>query len=446
MLLAAVSCAAAARAEMPATTPLPTKTLAQCIAIAIEHHPTLKAATASVDAANQQIWIAAAPYLPNVGASYLVRRQQTFGANANNPSTQAAPSIIDQDAAKPTPGSRTVTNTFNSTGLTFSQLLFDFGQTLAAVRSAQANERSVQDNRTNTLDTVILGVQQSYFNVLATRRLLVVADDTVRQNGKQLEQAEGRHDVGVAPKFDVTTAEVNLANAQLNQVSARNNVAVARETLRNALGINGPLDFDVADTLENPRAPMAEEEALSTAYANRPDLLSAHEQVVAQDEQITSLERQYLPTVNSFGQYLWQGTGALEDTWNVGASVNLSILSGGLTRAQVAQGKATLYVLKYNEESLRQNIALQVRQAVLNVQQAVESIAVAAKGQQEARENMQIADGRYTTGVGNIIEVTTAQVQQTTAEANYVQALYSYQTSVAQLENAIGKPVVLENP
>jgi outer membrane protein TolC len=253
--------------------------------------------------------------------------------------------------------------------------------------------------------------------------------------------------VGVAPKFDVTTAEVNLANAQLNQVSARNNVAVARETLRNAMGINGPLDFDVADTVENPHAPMPEDEALSTAYKNRPDLLSAHEQVTAQDEQITSLERQYLPTVNSFGQYIWQGTGfPLEDTWNVGASVNLSVLTGGLTRAQVAQAKANLYVLKYNEESLRQNIALQVRQAVLNVQQAVESIAVAAKGQQEARENMQIADGRYTTGVGNIIEVTTAQVQQTTAEANYVQALYSYQTSVAQLENAIGKPVVLENP
>jgi outer membrane protein TolC len=434
MLLAAVSCAAAARAEMPATAPLPTKTLAQCIAIALEHHPTLKAATASVDAANEQIWVAAAPYLPSVGASYLVRRQQTSIIAQTGTSVQGKGTAVEL-------------STFNSTGVSFSQILFDFGQTLASIRAAQANERSVEDNKTNTRDTVILGVQQSYFNVLATRRLLGVADDTVRQNSKQLEQAEGRHDVGVAPKFDVTTAEVNLANAQLNQVTARNNVAVARETLRNSLGINGPLDFDVVDTLENPRVPMGEDEALAIAYDHRPDLLSAHEQVVAQDEQVTSLERQYFPTVNSFGQYQWSGTSfPLQDTWNIGASVSLSILSGGLTRAQIGEGKANLYVLKYNEESLRQNIALQVRQAVLNVQQAVESIAVAAKGQQSARENMQIADGRYTTGVGNIIEVTTAQVQQTSAEANYVQALYSYQTSVAQLENAIGKPVVLENP
>ena len=124
--------------------------------------------------------------------------------------------------------------------------------------------------------------------------------------------------------------------------------------------------------------------------------------------------------------------------------MNLSILNGGLVRAQIAEGDANLRVLKYNEESLRQNIALQVRQAVLNVQQAGESIGVAEKGAQQARENLELAEGRYNTGVGNIIELTTAQVSLTSAEASYVQALYNYQTFVATLQNAIGQPVALE--
>ena len=64
----------------------------------------------------------------------------------------------------------------------------------------------------------------------------------------------------------------------------------------------------------------------------------------------------------------------------IGASVNLSILNGGLVRAQIAEAKANLDVLKFNEEALRQNIALQVRQAALNVQQAAESIGVAREG------------------------------------------------------------------
>jgi outer membrane protein len=431
IVLALAWYAAPAAAEAPAPTPLVQKTLAECIAIALEHHPTIKAATATVDAANEQIWVATAPYLPQVNAGYLARRQQT------SISAQTGTSGVSQIRI----------NNFYSTGVNFSQLLFDFGQNLALIRSAQASARSADDNRTNTRDTVILNVQQSYFNVLATRRLLGVADETVRQTSKQLEQAQGRHDVGVAPKFDVTTAEVNLATAQLNQVSARNNVAVARDTLVNALGINGTLDFDVVDTLGKDRVHMGEDEALAIAYDHRPDLQSTIEQENAQQEQVTSLQRQYFPTVTSNGQYNWVGTDyPLQDTWSIGASVNLSILSGGLTRAQVAQAKANLDVLKFNEEALRQNIALQVRQAVLNVQQAVESIVVAEKGQQEARENLDIAEGRYTIGIGNIIELTIAQASLTSAEANYVQALYSYQTSVAQLENAIGKPVVLENP
>lgn len=445
---AVVAChAATGRAEAPIA-PLGQKTLAECIAIALEHHPTLKAAAASVDAAHERIWEAAAPYLPQVNTSYEAQRlRSSLGA-------QTGLSQSGVVVATPTPGgppaphvsTLQTTNLYTGT-VAFSQLLFDFGQTLAAIRSAQANERSAEDNETNTRDSVILNVQQSYFNVLATRRLLGVADETVRQTTKQLEQAQGRHNVGVAPKFDVTTAEVTLANAQLNQVSARNNVAVARETLRNALGIDGPLDFEAVDTLARDRIQMGEDEALAIAYERRPDLLSLLEQEEAQKQQITGLQRQYLPNVTSNGAYIWKGNDyPLQDTWNVGASVNFAILSGGLTRAQLGEAEANFYVLKYNEDALRQNIALQVRQAVLNVQQAAESIVVATKAQQQAHENLDIAEGRYTTGVGNIIELTTAQVSLTSAEATYVQALYSYQTSVAQLENAIGKPVALENP
>jgi outer membrane protein len=432
MLIVAVCCVAPARGQAQAE-----KTLAECIAIALEHHPTLKAAGASIAAAHQRVWQAASPYLPQVDAVYLARRQQTsIGAASGAGNVSPTPGVVVDQVR---------INNFYSTGVNFSQLLFDFGQTLASIRSARASERSVEADRTTTRDSVILNVQQSYFNVLATRRLLGVADETVRQTLKQLEQAQGRHDVGVAPKFDVTTAEVNLANAKLNQVSARNNHAVARETLRNALGINGQLDFDLVDNLGADRLQLGEDEALAIAYRERPDLISLIEQENAQQELIASLQRQYYPTISSGGSYDWEGSEyPLQNTWMIGATVNLSILNGGLVRAQVAEAKANLQVLAYNEEALRQNIALQVRQAALDVQQAEESIGVAEKGAQQARESLALAEGRYTTGVGNIIELTNAQVALTSAGASYVQALYGYQTSIAALGNAIGRPVALE--
>jgi len=173
------------------------------------------------------------------------------------------------------------------------------------------------------------------------------------------------------------------------------------------------------------------------AYDKRPELQSIQAQEFSTTEQIKSLQKSYLPNITSSGNYQWSGSDyPLQSNWNVGAAVNISIFNGGLTTAQVAEQKANLSNLKFNEELLRQSIALEVRQATLNLQQAAESIRVAEKGQQQARENLALAEGRYSTGVGNIIELTDAQASRTTAEANYVQALYSYKTTVAALEKA----------
>jgi len=115
---------------------------------------------------------------------------------------------------------------------------------------------------------------------------------------------------------------------------------------------------------------------------------------------------------------------------------DLSVFNGGLTTAQVGEAKANLENLQANEEVTRQNITLDVRQATLNPRQAVESIRVADKGLQQARENLEIAEGRYGTGVGNIIELTDAQTSLTSAEASRVQAVVNYRTALASLERA----------
>jgi outer membrane protein len=417
-------CAMAAVAQETQPTAQVKKTLAECITIAVEQHPSLKAATASVQAGKQRVWEAASNYLPQITGVYATNRSRSSAAARTRSQTTGV-------------GTQSATFNFYNTGVSFSQMLFDFGQNLNAIRSAQASEQSLQADRATQREDVVLNVKQAYFNVLATRRLLTVADETVRQNEKHLEQAQGRFHVGLAAKFDVTQAQVQLANAQLNQVTARNNVAVARETLRNALGLTGPLDFDIVDNFEVHAVRITEGEALRLAYDKRPELQSLRAQELATIEQISSLQKNYLPNVTSNGNYQWSGSDyPLQSNWNIGAALNLSIFNGGLTTAQIGEQKANLSNLKYNEEVTRQNIALEVRQDVLNLGQAAESIRVSETALRQARENLDLAEGRYSTGVGNIIELTDAQASLTTAEANHVQALYNYKTTVAALEKA----------
>ena len=425
LIVALISGAAAAQS-------LPRKDLAQAIEIALQNHPDLKAAAASVDAGHARTWQAISSALPQVSANYSANRRNTsVSARTGGPLGPGGQA-----------GTQSETFNFYSTGVSLSQILFDFGQSLDAIRAARATERSLEANESTIRETVIFNVKQAYFGLLTAKRLLAVANENVVQGQKHLDLAGGRFEVGVATRFDVTQAQVQLANAELAQVTARNNVAVATATLRNALGLDGPLDFDIVDTLDVHDVHLEEDKALGLAYDQRPELSSQRLQQQSLTDQIAALEKNYLPNVNGNANYLFSGDDyPLQSSWSFGAAVNLSVFNGGLTTAQIGEVRANLANLKFQEQSLRQQIALQVRQAVLNLAQAHESIHVSGKGLQQARENLELAEGRYKTGVGILIELTDAQAALTTAEANNVQALSNYKTAVAELEQATAQPL-----
>src|SRR5947207_5541345 len=333
------------------------KTLEECIEIALRQQPTLRAAAATVAAGRERVWETAAAYLPQVSANYLASRRHASSS-----------SLIGSGGL-----GKAKTFPFYSTGATLSQVLFDFGQNLQLIHAAQASAEALAADADTQHDTVVFNVQQAYFALLAAYRLRDVAEETVAQNQKHLDLAEGRHDVGLAPRFDVTNAQVQLATAELNRVTARNNVSLGRETLRNALGLLGPMDFDIVDSLEQPRIEVGDAEALDLAYANRPELKSLVAQEHANVERIKAIQKDYLPKLISSNNVTWSGqTYPLQENWNVSAAVNLSIFNGGLTTAQVGEAKADLENLRATEDATRQNVTLEVQQALLHLRQATD--------------------------------------------------------------------------
>jgi outer membrane protein TolC len=246
--------------------------------------------------------------------------------------------------------------------------------------------------------------------------------------------------VGLAPRFDVTQAQVQVSNAVLNLVTARNNVALGYETLRTAVGETGPFNVTLVDVLERQVVSFDEATALARAYANRPEVVSLQAQQRAQAEQVSALQKQYLPSITGTAQYNWTGREyPLQQGWLWGVSLTVPLFDDIQTVAQVGEAQATLRNLQAQEENLRLQVALEVHQNLLNLHQAEESIRVSEQTLVQARENLDLAEGRYAAGVGNIIEVTDAQVSLTSARANNIQALYAYKTTLAQLEKAVGQ-------
>jgi outer membrane protein len=406
--------------------------LQEAIDVALAQHPTLRISRATIDAAQQRVRQQVAGYLPQGSYVYTYSRQE-------RPITTAVGGVQIEGNVPQRRATSQIFN-FNSTNFSMNQLLFDFGRTLNSIRSAIASvEASVADLET-TRQTVIFNTKQAYYSTLSAQRLLQVAEETVQQNRKHLEEAQARFEVGVAPRFDVTQAQVQVSDAELNLVTARHNVELGRENLRTAMGVTGPFTATLVDTLDRGAEIFDDEALLTQAYAARPELTSLRAQQKAATERVSALQKQYLPSVSGTAQYNWTGrTHPLAQGWSWGLTLTVPLFDDILTSAKVGEAQADLRNLQAQEDDLRQQITLELRQSLLQMREEAERIRVSEQTLVQAQENLALAEGRYAAGVGNIIELTDAQVSLTSARANNVQALYNYKTAVARLERAIGR-------
>ncbi|HXG20400.1 MAG TPA: TolC family protein [Methylomirabilota bacterium] len=421
------------RAQEESAPAAPSLTLQEAVDAAVRNHPTIRMGQATVEAAQQRVHQQIASYLPSGRYTYTYSRQE-------RPLTAAVGGVQVGGVQQQRATSQLFN--FHSTNFQLSQLLFDFGRTLDLIQSAIASVEASTADLETTKQTVIFNTKQAYYGVLSAQRLLGVAEETVRQNQRHLEEAQARFDVGVAPRFDVTNARVQLSNAELSLVQARNNVALGFETLRRATGQPEPLRVTLVDSLERRPLSLVDDAILQQAYRRRPELESLRAQQRALSEQIAALQKQFLPSVSGTAQYNWTGREyPLQQGWLWGVTLTMPLFDNILTYSQLGETQANLRNLQAQEENIRQQVTLEVRQGVLNLRQAEESIRVNEQTVVQAKENLDLAEGRYAAGVGNIIELTDAQVSLTSAQANLIGALYNYKTALAQLEKAVGFPL-----
>jgi len=130
--------------------------------------------------------------------------------------------------------------------------------------------------------------------------------------------------------------------------------------------------------------------------------------------------------------------GDVQNSWNAGIMLTLPLFQGGLTKGRVAEARANVLALEAQRDAIKQSILLDVNQAFADLESAAARVEVMEKTLQKARENLDIAQGRYKAGVGPYIEVTDAQLSSVNAETDRIKALYDYHVAIAQLLKAMG--------
>lgn len=392
-------------------------TLADCIELALANSPKAVNAQIAKQRALVELNLAKSNFLPTASAgasdSYNVHKTDRF------PTTQSHGSDVYAEA------------TLSIKGIT--DLARNVKMQQVAVDQADLNLQSIQND-------IIRMVKKNYYALLSAKKAVDIRTQSRDVYKEQYERTSEYFKLGLRPKVDVTTAEVNLNNEELRLIRATNLVKTSSASLANVLGVTTPeiLDIEMISDFEQFTLPF--DEALRLAYENRPDINKASLDEKLGQMKLNQAKAAYFPTFSFMAGFSKSGdTFKLdnEDT-RLMIGVELPLFNAFKTYNGVKQAQLALESTHNSTRGLRNDVFLEVQNAYIQLEESAESIPIAQLNEEKAKENLELAQGRYNEGIGDIIELKDAEAACTDAQLSLLNARYDYGAAVADLKQAIG--------
>lgn len=445
----------------PGTTSTRVLGLDEAVQLAVRQNPTLDEATAAIRRAEAVVAEVRSFQLPR------------FDANASL-TIQGPIPVFTLTTPPTTPGgvARTETIPFGKTftrnfSITGSYNPDPFGRIGSQREVARRQVNVARGGFFTTQNELVYAVQNVYLATLRAQELVRVQQEALAAAQEQLRVAEAQLRAGTAPEFDVLRARVQVENTRQNLVTATANVArtgaslsrllsieptttvelvpialppgaegVAASTARQILSPQGaatPAEAPLPDTLEA---------TLAQAFNQRPEIYRAEWARRVAEAQVNFERKGRLPefslTAGGFYNPDVTGFAAVDKSWSVIANVAVPIWDAGLTRARTREARADVQAAAARLESARDQVAEEVRTALVDVENAADRRRTAVANVEQAREALRIAEVRYTAGLAPNVEVTDAQAALTQARANQVNADYDYIAALAALNRSLG--------
>lgn len=417
-------------------------TLKESIGIALKNNPSVVASEKKMVAADAKLRQAVGAFLPTL------KLAGNLGRAYQQPSTV-------QFTTQTTMGSQTQTLTFgtdaaqDSRGITasLSQPIF-IGALLPGYGLAQKNlDLAKADHQKTILDTSF-NVTQAYFGVLKADKMAKLAEESKQMAQSHVNQVQTMLNAGVVTRADLLRSEVQLANAEVGLTRARAGLEIAKDAFNNALGNN--LEQEVNLVEEGLTGTVASllpyQNLLATALDNRPDWKQYLLSRGMSEDNLKIAQADYLPSVMltaSKGNLITEFPSYKSDvsSWNVTGAASWTLFDGLGRENRIREAAANLDAQKATEEQVKNGIALEVRDAYLNLKSALETIGSAKKAVDSAQEGYKLSNLRYDSGVGTNLEILDAQVALTQAKTNYLQALFDVEIAKAKINKVVGKEV-----
>lgn len=411
-----------------------TLTLEDSIQLALSQNPYHLATKERVYAAKSQVREAVSGFFPSLNAQGMsTLKEKVFELEFPSIIPGEPPQRVELDFTRD-----------YQIALSLSVPLFTGGRLKSGHRQAKYNYRSTQEAVRQSRQMTVFNTRKAFFGYLLSEEFVNVAEEAVDVANKFYQNVKSQYDVGMASKFDLLRSEVRVANLKPQLIKAKNNLKIAELGLKTLLGLDLDTIVEIKGELTFEPIEPDLEAAIEAALVSRPEVKQLDYQKKMAGQMMKISRAGYFPTVAIAGTYnLWADKINLKsDTWQnfyaVNLVVDIPIFNGFSTSARVAQSKAMIKEIEHTQKGLDDLVRFEVRQAVLRLEEARESLLSQGKNVEQAQESLRIANLNYNEGLATTLDVSSAQAALNQARINYSQAMYDYFVSRAELDKAMG--------
>ena len=426
LILASLTAIAQEESEIDLSQPL---TLEQCIQLAIENSTDMRNARINLAIDGLLVKDARARYYPDIflDGRYDFSDALDFGFEREN----------------------------YDLGVTGQYTLWDNGQREANFSQAKERRNATISRNEQTKQNLVFQVTQAYYNVLKAQELVKVDQEILARSQENTDRVRAFVEAGIQIEADVATAQVREANDELSLLNDQNALEIATATLPRIMGLDPATLITVTEDTDYQLysqkgqievMEVSVEEAIQRAFETRPEFEELQSAINRLEWDLTLARLDRWPQLNAEYSYSVNLDDYLHErenftdfrSWEVRTTLSFPIFDGGVAKRRIEAAELSLEQVREDASDLERSIALDVRQAYLNLRRAEIAVKISNTQVRNAELSLQVIRGRFEQELSILLELLNAQTEFAKALTNQVRTFYDYKIAQVALQRAMG--------
>jgi outer membrane protein len=430
-LLLFVICIVLIQPSFAAAGPVEQLTLENCLALANKNNRDLQAAAQSVTIARAAVKEAEGNFRPKLDYAVVANKAE----DPIYPYPKVLFPYADTD--------------FSSGSISITQPLFQGGRLTNQLRIARTQFNMMLENEQKSKEQLTFQVKEAFYQVWLAEQTVKVAQASYDNLEQHAQKTNDFYQAGKASKYENLRAQVQRDTLTPQVIAAQNNLKLVKLSLANLIGFSQSQPYSIITSAADLKIPAKQQpdlqQVLAAAYQDRPEMRQIKLSQDLSRLQLKLAEAGNKPSLALIGKYQGQSLsyspGDWWDNryWTCTLSINGNFYDGSVTASKIEGAQGNVELANIKEAKLRDQIRLEVEQAVQGYENSLATIRANQANIGLAKETLELTRVRFDAGMATIMDIIDSQLALDQATNGYYRGIADYLIAQARLELVTGR-------